>query len=207
MISDIRTICEIRDLSILPNFTMKSPGTRNAIKNIMITGNPGVGKTTLIQDILSKLNISAGGFYTSEVRDENGKRWGFKIISLDGQEDVLASVEIINNHRVGKYCVDVDAMDRVGVPAVRNALERDEIIVIDEIGRMELASKRFRDVVAQALDSPKPVLGTIAIKNTHFTKKLRERKDSRIIKLTRANFPEIETHVERLLERIGVGQN
>ena len=207
MISDIRTICEIRDLSVLPNFAMKSPGTRNAIKNIMITGNPGVGKTTLIQDILSKLNISAGGFYTSEVRDENGKRWGFKIISLDGQEDVLASVEIINNHRVGKYCVDVDAMDRVGVPAVRNALERDEIIVIDEIGRMELASKRFRDVVAQALDSPKPVLGTIAIKNTHFTKKLRERKDSRIIKLTRANFPEIETHVERLLERIGVGQN
>ncbi len=183
---------------------MKGSKTHNIIKNILITGNPGVGKTTLIRSIISKFNISAGGFYTAEVRDENGKRWGFKIISLNGQEDVLASVDIISQHRVGKYCVNVEAMESVGVPAVQNALNHNELVVIDEIGRMELTSKRFRDAVAQALDSSKPVLGTIAIKNTHFAKKAREREDTKIIRLTRANFPEIETHVERLLGKIGM---
>ena len=178
---------------------MKGSKARNVIKNILITGNPGVGKTTLIQNIISKLNISAGGFYTAEVRDENGKRWGFKIISLDGREDVLASVELISQRRVSKYGVDVAAVDRIGVTAIRDALSRDDIVVIDEIGRMELASKQFRDVVMEALDSAKPVLGTIAIKDTSFAKKLKERQDTRVIKLTRVNFPEIATHIERLL--------
>lgn len=175
-----------------------------AIKNILITGNPGVGKTTLIQNIISRLNISAGGFYTAEVRDENGKRWGFKVIALDGREDVLASVDTISSHRVSKYGVDVAAVDRIAVSAIRDALSRSQIVVIDEIGRMELASKQFRDVVMEALDSRKPVLGTIALKDTNMARKIRERGDTRIIRLTRANFAEIATHAERLLESIGI---
>ena len=176
---------------------------RNIIKNILITGNSGVGKTTLIRNIVSKLSISAGGFYTAEARGENGRRWGFRIITLDGQEDVLASVDTVSNNRVGKYGVDISAMDRVAVPAVRDALAHSDMIVIDEIGRMELASKQFRDVIMQVLDSPKPVLGTIALKSTNFARKVKERTDTKIIRLTGANFHEIETHIERLLKGIG----
>ena len=185
---------------------MKSGKAHNVIKNILITGNSGVGKTTMIRKIISKLNISAGGFYTAEVRGENGRRWGFKIVTLDGAEDVLASVEIVSNFKVSRYGVDVSAMNRVAVPAVQDALARNKIIMIDEIGRMELASKQFRKVVEQALDSPKPVLGTIGIKSKNFMKKAKERTDTQIIRLTSANFREIEIHVGRLLSRIGIGQ-
>jgi len=188
---------------VLPDgdHVVKGSKNRDIIKNILITGNPGVGKTTLIQSIISKLSISAGGFYTAEVRDESGKRWGFKIVSLDGREDVLASVEVISDHKVSKYGVNVAAIDRIGVRAIRDALDRSDIVVIDEIGRMELASKQFRDVVMEALDSPKPVLGTIAIRDTKLVGKVKDRQDTNIIKLTRANFPEIMTHIERLLSK------
>ena len=181
---------------------MKGAKTHDSIKNILITGNPGVGKTTLIQNIISRFNVSAGGFYTSEVRDEDGRRWGFKIISLDGREEVLASVDVVSSRKVSKYGVDVGAVDRVGVTAIRDALNSKDIVVIDEIGRMELTSNQFRNIVDKALDSPKPVLGTIALKETNTAKKIKERQDTKLVRLTRANFHEIETYIERLMQKI-----
>lgn len=172
------------------------------IKNILITGNPGVGKTTLIKNIISKLNIPAGGFYTSEIRDSEGRRLGFKIISLDGKENIMAGVDIVSGYRVSKYGVNTSAIDQIGVSAIRDAIENKDIIIIDEIGRMELFSKEFINATNEALDSTKILLGTITAKNTNFTKKIKERDDTKIIKLTRANFTEIETHIERTLKSI-----
>ena len=170
-------------------------------KNILITGNPSVGKTTLIQNIISKFDISAGGFYASEVRNEEGKRWGFKITSLDGIEGIMASTDIVSKYKISRYWIDVEAIDRVGVTAIREAIKHSDFIVIDEIGRMELFSKKFQDVATEALDSPKLVLGTITAKDTVITKKIKERQDTKIITLTRQNFMEIETYLERLLSR------
>jgi len=128
----------------------------------MLTGRPGTGKTSLIKDALAGTGARAGGFYTEEIRAA-GTRQGFKIVTLDGEEAVLAHVDIRSPFRVGKYGVDTGNLDRVGVSALHRALKEADIVVIDEIGKMELVSRRFREAVTQAIDSGKRVLGTVML--------------------------------------------
>lgn len=153
------------------------------MSNIFLTGRPGAGKTTAIRKLMAGLPKIAGGFYTEEIR-QGGARQGFKIRSLDGQEGVLAHVKCRSKHRVGKYGVNVAAFEEVGVKAVEDALEREGVIVMDELGKMELYSEKFREVVIRALDSPLPVLGTIQDRKTPFLDSIRARADTQVFRLT-----------------------
>jgi nucleoside-triphosphatase len=89
--------------------------------------------------------------------------------------------------RVGRYGVDVEALERVGLEAVRRALETGRVVVIDEIGKMEMASPAFCEIVARALDSPSPVLATIHAHPHPFTDAIKRRPDVRLFELTPAN--------------------
>ena len=102
-----------------------------------MTGQPGTGKTALIKEALARTKVKGGGFYTEEIRT-GGTRQGFRIVALDGQEAILAHVSISSPYQVSKYRVDTDALDRVGVAALRQALKESDLVVIDEIGKMEL---------------------------------------------------------------------
>ena len=170
------------------------------LKNIFITGNPGVGKTTLVHTLFRELNIPAGGFYTQEIR-ASGKRTGFKILTLDGQEGVLASVDIRSPHKVGRYNVNMRDLEEIGVKSIVNALENHSLIVIDEVGKMELFSKQFQKALLQALDSEKPVLGTIMQRDNSFTRNIKRRQDTEVITLTRANFKSVKEQVKSTLSR------
>src|SRR2546421_12272067 len=92
-------------------------------QKILLSGRPGCGKTTLIKRLVSHLAQSAGGFYTEEIRD-GGTRVGFKIVTLDGDEVVFAHMEIEGSARLGKYRLDLSALEAVGVRAVREAVQR-----------------------------------------------------------------------------------
>ena len=126
----------------------------------LLTGPPGCGKTTVIEKVLERVGRKAGGFFTREIR-QGGVRKGFKIVTLDGEEALLSHIDFRFPEKVGKYGVDVDTVDRVAVPAMEKAIEEADIIVIDEIGKMELFSHGFKNAVFDALGSEKIVLGTI----------------------------------------------
>ena len=126
----------------------------------LLTGRPGVGKTTCVRRVLELVGRPAGGFLTEELR-EGTTRVGFVLRTLDGHRAMLAHVARRGPPRVGKYGVDVDTLDRIGVPAIRTAVAAGHVVVIDEIGKMELASAAFRAAVDEALRSPATVLGTI----------------------------------------------
>ena len=113
-------------------------------RKVLLTGRPGCGKTTLVRRMVKELAQSAGGFYTEEIR-ERGLRLGFKIVTLDGKEDVFAHVNFKTQERLGKYGLDLSPLETIGIEAVRKAIREREVTVIDEIGPMEIRSAIFRE--------------------------------------------------------------
>jgi nucleoside-triphosphatase len=156
------------------------------MKNILLTGIPRVGKTTIICTIIEKLRTKCAGFYTEEIR-KNNDRIGFKLITLDDKSCTLARKKFRSQYRVGKYGVDIGCIEGIGVTTIRKGIEEKKIIIIDEIGKMELFSDAFREVVVGALDSPYPVLGTILLRQHSFCEEIKSRCDVEIIEVTGDN--------------------
>jgi nucleoside-triphosphatase len=164
------------------------------IKNIFITGLPGCGKTTLIKEILKELKLDAGGFFTEEIR-ERGIRKGFKIITLDGKEGILAHVDIKSPYRISRYGVNIKDLEEIGVKSILKGIKENKIIIIDEIGKAEMLSKKFRETTLMALNSQKKVLGTIKFTYDPFTDKIKKRSDTKIFYLTRENREKIKKEI------------
>ena len=155
-------------------------------KNILITGLPGVGKTTLIKRIFEALkHLHPVGFYTAEIREE-GMRRGFELISLEGRKGILSHIDIKSPYRVGKYKVDIksfeDFLDQIKffVPAI-------DLIIIDEIGKMECYSDKFKQLLKEILDSEKWVIATMAHKGSGLIAEVKKRNDIKLLEMTSKN--------------------
>lgn len=168
---------------------------------ILLTGRPGCGKTTLIQRIVRRLDITTSGFYTQELRASKGDRLGFEILTLDGRRAILAHVDLPGPPRVGKYGVDLAALDLLATTAVEDAITNGKTIVIDEIGPMEIASPCFREAVLAALDCPLPLLATIVQRSTPFTDTLKRRPDVALIEVTPANRDQLAGQILLRLQK------
>lgn len=168
------------------------------LKKVLLTGRPGCGKTTLIKRIVNNLPRRAGGFYTEEIRDGSGTRAGFKIVTLDGEEAVFAHVDSKTPVRLGKYGLDLSALESIGVGTVRQAVRKRRLVVIDEIGPMEIRSAIFRDAVTEALDSEVPLLATIYARSLRFTDAIKSRSDVSVLEVHTKNREEL---VAKLLDK------
>ena len=168
---------------------------------LLLTGQPGTGKTALIKEALAMTRVKGGGFYTEEIRTA-GIRQGFRIVTLDGHEAVLAHVGISSPYQVSKYRVDTDALDRVGVSALSQALKESDLIVIDEIGKMELLSPRFKEAVTQAINSGKKVLGTIMLNPHPFADEIKRHPEVETLLVTRDKRTEV---MKRVLDWLAEG--
>jgi nucleoside-triphosphatase len=137
---------------------------------------------------MNELALPAGGFYTEEIR-QRGQRVGFKIITLDGEDAVLAHVNFNTKGRVGKYGLDLRALERIGTEAICMAVRARQLVVIDEIGPMEIRSRIFCDVVNEVLDSPdvSGILGTITARSFPFTNGIKKRHDITLIEVRPKN--------------------
>ena len=143
---------------------MYSPQKRGTQLIWLVTGPPGVGKSTLISKIILRLKsagVIVGGCTTTE-RRSGGTRVGFEVRDLtSGRTGELASVASKFGPRVGRYRVNLTDLARVGAAGVEAAASSSELVVIDEVGPMELVSPEFRRAVQKCIRSGKPMLAVV----------------------------------------------
>jgi len=156
----------------------------------LLTGKPGTGKTSLIKQAVSGMKGEPGGFYTEEIRSQ-GVRQGFRLVTLDGREAVLAHINIRSPYRVSKYGVDINSLYRVGVSALRQAARQSDLVIIDEIGKMELFSDDFRGAVSQIINSGKRILGTIMLSPEPWADAIKRLPQVNLVTVTRANYQDV----------------
>ena len=156
----------------------------------LLTGRPGTGKTSLVKQAVAEFEGRVGGFYTEEIRSQ-GIRLGFRLITLDGQKAILDHTNFNKRYRVGKYGVDIESLDRVGVSALKRAAKQCDLVVVDEIGKMELFSANFRETVLQIIGSRKRVLGTIMFDSTPWADAIKRQPQVNLVTVTRANYYQV----------------
>jgi len=155
-------------------------------KNLLITGLPGVGKTTLIKKLSEELRyLHPAGFYTAEIREE-GLRKGFELVSLEGRRGVLSHIDIKSPYRVGRYKVDIKSFEDF-LDGISFFDDSTGLVIIDEIGKMECLSDQFKKLIKELLDSAKWVIATIALKGSGLIGDIKKRHDVKLFEMTQSN--------------------
>lgn len=184
---------------------------------IGITGLPRSGKSAVMEKVVSMLaderveemrargdDVEAAkllGGMRCEPLVEDGERVGFKCINYQtGEEAVMAHKNIDSRTRVLGYGIDPEALDRVAVPAIQEAMDDYEVIVIDEIGKFSVESEAFVEVVRKAMEVDKPTLATLHKKSRHpLLQDIRRRDDARILEVTPVNRALLPYKIHKLM--------
>ena len=152
------------------------------VNNILVTGPPRSGKSTLIEKVVQRISRPATGFFTQELRDK-GRRVGFSITTLEGKTGVLAHQSIRSTFRVGKYGVNLEDLDQIAVPSMLPST-LNQIVVVDEIGKMECFSRLFKETLIKVLSSDNLVIGSVAIKGDRFIQSIKKRDDVSLVSIS-----------------------
>ncbi|XP_070495996.1 nucleoside-triphosphatase THEP1 [Chironomus tepperi] len=178
---------------------------------ILLTGMPGCGKTTIIKRIVDELkkngNNNIKGFYTRECRNSSGERTGFDIFTLDGSSTALARISSptskSSSYKVGKYNVYVSDFEGMCMKYLES--HDGSLLVIDEIGKMELFSKKFETAVKNFLkiDNNLKILATVPLKaNINLIDQLKNHKNARLYHITKSNRDEIYAEIYEALQKM-----
>lgn len=146
-----------------------------------------MGKTTTIKALIERIGVAnCGGFYTEEIRVRE-TRVGFRLVTVDGQTGVFAHVKSKSPLRIGRYGINLDCLESSGVAAIKQALDTNKLVVIDEIGPMELYSEQFKRTLMDVFKNSSPCLATIALRPHPWLDMLKQQEGVVLYTLTSDN--------------------
>jgi nucleoside-triphosphatase THEP1 len=153
----------------------------------LLTGEPRMGKTTMIKKLINEIGLDiCGGFYTEEIRNSKD-RVGFRCVSITGESVEIANVESPSKTRIGRYGIDVERFEGFAIRILQDALLSKKIVVIDEIGFMQMLSNSFQKLVYEIISDKKIVLGTIPLQGDRIINKIRNLKEVEIVVINEIN--------------------
>lgn len=172
---------------------------------VFLTGRPGIGKTTIVKRFVEDHRDEVLGFWTEEVRDpKTGKRVGFKILTTRGDSAVFARKDMDSDFRVGSYGVDLDVLENLALGYIESSLgDPQSIIVVDEVGKMELLSQRFQKLIETLVfEKEINLLGTIPEINFHpLIKRIKLSGKTRIISVNERNRDSVFETLKSLFDK------
>lgn len=146
-------------------------------KNVLLVGPPRVGKTTVVQKVLSLVKVRAGGFFT-RAAEKDSFFTTFRIVTVDGKNRTLSDQDLIQRFEIpGLVGFNMEDLESRGAQAARSAVQSARLVVLDQLGTLELSSPAFRQVVEAALDAPVCCLATLSFSNDPFLARIRRRAD------------------------------
>lgn len=159
--------------------------------NLFLTAKPRTGKSTAIKKIVSEIGKDkCVGFITEEIKEE-GKRVGFKIITMDGREGVLASITTISDVRLSRYGIDIKTFEDLCISTISNIEDSNKIIIIDEVGPIQMFSERFKKALIEALGNSNDIIGTVFFDQHPWIDGFKEIEGVKLINVTVENRDEI----------------
>lgn len=168
-------------------------------KNIIITGMPRSGKSTLLKKVLSGYKEKVG-FVTNEIL-EGGQRVGFEVETNAGEKTVLASVNFNTGFKVARYFVNIENLDRIISRVAK--FEVDDLLYLDEIGQMQLFSENFRDLALKYLDASNICVATLSkVYEDDFTRQIKGRDDAVVVEITEDNRDSVEAYLKDLIDKL-----